>query len=84
MSEVQKILDKLNFKLEPIEIGGAKFADKIVITGKKKAEQALYDLLMESLTKNKYTNIMASGDTEQVVSVSDSVSTINELFGRTE
>ena len=38
---IDEILDMIGHKLKPVEMRGVKFADEIVITGKRKAKQAL-------------------------------------------
>ena len=37
---LDEVLNNIDFKLKPVVIGGSKFADEIVITGKRKAKQA--------------------------------------------
>lgn len=38
---LDEILNYIDFKLNPLVVGGSKFADEIVITGKRKAKQAI-------------------------------------------
>jgi hypothetical protein len=46
-NKLREILDKLDFKLKPLTVGGIKHADEIVITGKDQALSAIKDLMIE-------------------------------------
>lgn len=52
-TELDEILKGLDFKMKPLEVRGVKFADEIVITGKKQAKQKLLKLIDKEVTRSR-------------------------------
>ena len=64
-TELDEILKGLDFKMKPLEVRGVKFADEIVITGKKQAKQKLLKLIDKEVTRSRIDELKALVPPEQ-------------------
>ncbi len=51
MSDLDEILAGIDFELRPLVVGGTKYGDEAVVTGKEQAKQAIEKLIEESYKK---------------------------------